>query len=395
MRMRFFRHQPPAYSPLRFGALLRSTAWALRDGKSAAEQLREVLTTRFGASETILVGSGTQALQLALEHVRRKRPGQRVAIPAYSCFDVVTAVVGAGGAIEFYDIDPGTLSPDVDSLRDALRAGAGGVVVGNLYGFPLQWDVIREVCREHGAIIVEDAAQGVGSSWNGQGTGSFGDLTVLSFGRGKGWTGGSGGALLVRHAAVPAMESATVTHRSTSLREAFTVWAQWALGRPGLYGLPASIPWLALGETRYRPPAPLEHISGLAAATVCQHETAVLDEVLGRREAARRLRTGLENVTTLRVCEPVEGGESSFLRFPLIARSRDLALAAAAAGRKYGVARGYPTPLLRVAQNVGLSTPATRSLAGAEVLADRLITSPTHRFFNERERTELLRLLSM
>ena len=55
---------------------------------------------------------------------------------------------------------------------------------------------IAEIAERHGLAVVEDAAQGLGATWRGRPLGSFGDVSVLSFGRGKGWTGGVGGALL-------------------------------------------------------------------------------------------------------------------------------------------------------------------------------------------------------
>src|SRR5439155_325596 len=95
-------------------------------------------------------------------------------------------------------VHPPLPSPELDSLTAALTAGARLVVVTSLYGVPVQWRAVLECAAAVGAAVIEDAAQGFGASWLGRPLGSLGAVSVLSFGRGKGWTGGRGGALLAR-----------------------------------------------------------------------------------------------------------------------------------------------------------------------------------------------------
>ncbi len=108
-----------------------------------------------------------------------------MALPAFTCYDIASAAVGAGVRVALYDVDPDTLGPDPASLERVLAAGAGAVVAGPLYGVPLEWDALRALADRHGALLIEDAAQGHGASWRGRPLGSLGDLSVLSFGRGK------------------------------------------------------------------------------------------------------------------------------------------------------------------------------------------------------------------
>ena len=153
-----------------------------------------------------------------------------------------------------YDVDPGTLSPDLDSLTAALTAGARLVVVTSLYGVPVQWRAVLECAAAVGAAVIEDAAQGFGASWLGRPLGSLGAVSVLSFGRGKGWTGGRGGALLARGRAPPSAANGNGAGLWREVEVLALAAAQWAFARPAAYGLPAALPWLGLGETRYRDP---------------------------------------------------------------------------------------------------------------------------------------------
>jgi dTDP-4-amino-4,6-dideoxygalactose transaminase len=107
------------------------------------------------------------------------------------------------GAV-LYDLDPATLSPDPASLDRAMSAGAAALVVAHLYGFAVDLDLAARAAERTGALLIEDAAQGVGGSYRGVPLGKCGSLSVLSFGRGTGRTGGRGGALLATTSAANA-----------------------------------------------------------------------------------------------------------------------------------------------------------------------------------------------
>ncbi|HEV8409910.1 MAG TPA: DegT/DnrJ/EryC1/StrS family aminotransferase, partial [Gemmatimonadaceae bacterium] len=245
----------PVHTPLSGTALSRAATDTLPWRDDARPRLAGFLQKLYDADDALLLDSGTHALELAIRlALRYLGEPAAVALPAYTCFDVATAAVGAGAPVALYDVDPRTLAPDLATLEHAMAHGARVVVVSPLYGIPVDWDAIETCAARYDAIAIEDAAQGFGSSWKGRAVGSLGRLSVLSFGRGKGWTGGGGGALLARNG---------ITRMLGPLKEfsprpagAFTGFlaatAQWTFGRPSLYGIPASIPWLHLGETNYK-----------------------------------------------------------------------------------------------------------------------------------------------
>ncbi len=192
------RHQLPAYSPLSGASLGRALLHAFGPGMDGQAELTAMLEREYRADRALLLGSGTQALQVAIALAMRHVGDAVVALPAFSCFDVAAAAVGAHARIKFYDLDPTTLAPDPRSLESALARGARVAVIAPLYGFPVDWDALADLLVRYGAMAVEDAAQGDHAEWRGRKLGSLGPISVLSFGRGKGWTGGSGGALLIR-----------------------------------------------------------------------------------------------------------------------------------------------------------------------------------------------------
>src|SRR5690606_25328323 len=99
---------------------------------------------------------------LALRLATAERGSRRIALPAYGCYDLATACDGAEVEVLLYDIDPETLGPDWTSLEWALAQGARTIVVAYLYGMPVDLGRVRSLAAAHQAVIIEDAAQGIG-----------------------------------------------------------------------------------------------------------------------------------------------------------------------------------------------------------------------------------------
>ena len=125
--------------------------------------------------------------------------------------------------------------------------------------------------------------------WGNPG-GTFGDLTVLSFGRGKGWTGEGGGALLVRHRDPRLADEVERTDLPSTfggvVKPMVLATAQWGLGRPSLYGLPSALPGLGLGQSLYRDPQPIQSIPSFSAALAASTAQAASEEIEARTRKA-------------------------------------------------------------------------------------------------------------
>jgi dTDP-4-amino-4,6-dideoxygalactose transaminase len=366
------RRQLPVSSPVTLGALIAATGAP----PDAGPRLAAILSDRFGAHGVALTDSGTSALTLALRLA--VRPGGTVAMPAYACVDLLTAAHGAGMKVRFYDVVPATLSPDLDSVRAAIARGAETIVVAHLYGYPADLPGVSAVAASSGAVVIEDAAQHAGGHLHGTRLGASGPLTVLSFGRGKGTTGGRGGALL----AIDPLWAERV--RGLSLGAAPRGWgdlaragAQWLAGRPAVYGIPASIPALRLGETVFHEPHAPSALSTAAARLV----TAALDRMdndrIGRAATADRLRAALHGGHDLRVVTPIDGALSGELRVPVLDGAHRAGLPA------HGVVRSYPRPLDREPAARGVVWPGEPASPGAREVCDTLWTLPTHAMVDE------------
>ena len=372
------RQQLPAYSPLPFQAVKAATIAPITPSRHPESSIVRAIQSRYRPQSILRTDSGTSALTVALRSVARDGV---VALPAFSCFDVATAVAGANATVALYDIDPATLGPDFSSLRQALRMGAKVVVVAHLYGVPVDLSTVLELAAEEGAIVIEDAAQGAGASFAGKPLGTFGSLGILSFGRGKGCTAGRGGALLANDdAAVQALAEARLElgRRNLGWLELMNIWAQWILGRPALYRIPSSIPLFRLGETVYRDPTQPRPPSAVSSRVLSVTWSLTETEAERRRVHAARLLGRVDLAREFKAVSIPGRSLPGYLRLPIVASQRAKTCIRDKEARGLGILPGYPASLGNLPAIATRCIDSAGNLPGAQLLAERLCTLPTH-----------------
>ena len=144
------------------------------------QALEDELAARCGARYGVGVGSGTDALRLALTALG-VGPGDEVVTPAFSFVASASTIVMTGATPVFVDIEPATLAIDPDALERALTPRTRAVIVVHLYGHPAPIDRVLALARAHGVAVVEDTAQAIGATWDGRPVGGGGDVACLSF----------------------------------------------------------------------------------------------------------------------------------------------------------------------------------------------------------------------
>ena len=376
-----WQRQLPAYSPLPLRAVLAGAMGLTTGGDEARRSVAATLKRHFGARDVLLTDSGTGALTLAIGACLAGKAGATVALPAYGCYDLATAADGADVPVVLYDLDPATLSPDIESLRRALTHDVGAVVLVHLYGIPADPEPVRAAMAGTDAVLIEDAAQGAGGSLRGRPLGSFGDLSVLSFGRGKGTTAGRGGALLALSG--PGVELLAgarerVLPPARGLKEYARLKMQWLFGRPSLYAIPASLPFLRLGETVYNRPSSVRVLSAVASRTLgVTWPLGEQEATVRRTRAARLLARAGGGLTPIRL---PAGAEAGYLRLPFVASPAARGAAGAAGARALGIMPGYPRALCDLGGFGGRVLNRREEFPGGRTLAERLVTLPTHGF---------------
>jgi hypothetical protein len=378
-----WRRVPPVQSPLAPSALaagLRAAAGAAWRDRAAARVVA-LLGERYQPKAVLLTDGGTAALTAALLALPTGQRGRPVALPAYACYDVATAAEGAGVPLLLYDVDPETLAPDLDQLRETLRRGAAAVVAAHWYGYPVDLAEVNRLAAEAGAVVIEDAAQVAGGTVGGHPAGTQASLAVLSFGRGKGLTGGSGGALLANDAV-----GARVLRRAEALLgtarrgwgDLLAVAAALLLARPSLYPVPAAAPFLRLGQTVYRDPRRPRPPSAASCAVVAATWALAEREVEVRRRNAERLLVALRRQRALETIRPSGNARPGYLRLPVLAPAGVRRLLGESGAMRLGVMPGYPRALCDVGRVRPRCLNGDAAFPGSRLLAARLCTLPTH-----------------
>jgi dTDP-4-amino-4,6-dideoxygalactose transaminase len=153
-------------------------------GGEAVTQFEEEWAAFCGTRFAVGVANGTDALHLAMRALDIG-PGDEVVVPANTFVATVEAIVLAGARPRFADVDPATLLLTAEGLEAALTPATKAVAVVHLYGQMPDMDAIGAVAERHGLLVVEDAAQAQGATWQGRRAGSFGAVGCFSFYPGK------------------------------------------------------------------------------------------------------------------------------------------------------------------------------------------------------------------
>lgn len=154
------------------------------------------LEERFGASKALLTTSGTTALEMAAI-LCELEPGDEVILPSFTFSTTATAFVLVGAKLVFVDIRPDTMNLDETKIEDAITDRTRVIVPVHYAGVACDMDAILDIARRHNLKVVEDAAQGVMSTYKGRALGTMGDFGCYSFHETKNYSMGEGGAILV------------------------------------------------------------------------------------------------------------------------------------------------------------------------------------------------------
>lgn len=154
------------------------------------------LEERTGSPKALLTHSCTAALEMAAI-LAGIQPGDEVIMPSYTFVSTANAFVLRGGVPVFVDIRPDTLNIDENLIEAAITSRTKAIVPVHYAGVACEMDSIMGIARRHDLLVIEDAAQGVMSTYKGRPLGSIGHMGAYSFHETKNILSGEGGALLI------------------------------------------------------------------------------------------------------------------------------------------------------------------------------------------------------
>ncbi len=156
------------------------------------------LEDQTGSAKALLTTSCTHATEMAAM-LSEIEPGDEVIMPSYTFVSTANAFALRGARIVFVDIRPDTMNIDENLIEDAITDKTRAIVVVHYAGVACEMDTIMEIAGKYGLYVIEDAAQGVMSTYKGRALGAIGDFGCYSFHETKNYSMGEGGALLIKN----------------------------------------------------------------------------------------------------------------------------------------------------------------------------------------------------
>lgn len=169
-------------------------------------------------SKALLTTSCTHATEMAALLCDIK-PGDEVIMPSYTFVSTADAFVLRGATAVFVDIRPDTMNIDEKLIENAITDKTKAIVPVHYAGVSCEMDTIMDIAQKHKLLVIEDAAQGIMSTYKGQALGTFGDYGCFSFHETKNYSMGEGGALLIRDS--ENIESAEIIREKGTNRSKF------------------------------------------------------------------------------------------------------------------------------------------------------------------------------
>jgi perosamine synthetase len=199
-------HQIPVAEPDLGGNELAYVTSCLRDGWISSQgpfvrKFEQEFARRIGVPHAIATSSGTTALHLALLALGIG-PGDEVIVPDLTFAASINAVLYCGASPVLVDVDRETWNIDPNAIQEVLTSRTKAIMVVHLYGQPAAMAELAAIAARHGLMIVEDAAEALGATYQGRQVGGFGRAAAFSFYGNKLITTGEGGMVVTLDAAV-------------------------------------------------------------------------------------------------------------------------------------------------------------------------------------------------
>lgn len=394
--MRIGRTLPPSAAPLSWRDYLHGLSGQAQSTRML-DRITQDIREQFGVRSCFLVSSGTAALTLILSaaHAIDKKQRPEVIIPAFSCSSLPSAIIGAGLKVRLADCDPTTLDFDLDTLTRALMSpNVLAVVTPHLFGLPANMAEVKARTATEGVLLVEDAAQALGTWVDGKALGTLGDVGFFSLGRGKALSAYEGGiiitnderlerALSILYERLPAYSTKGIV-RLMTLSLAYGL-----LLHPYLFWFPKSLPFIKFGVTPFAPYVPVLRMSGFQSG-VFRNWKAKLSAFQARR-TSQVARWSKELVSSNVRTYGTQREPLPLVRYPVLLRDRATKERALREGEDHGLGVSVTYEALSVSTDYAWTGPG--HFPGAQRCADGLIGLPTNQFVTESDRRSIVELL--
>jgi dTDP-4-amino-4,6-dideoxygalactose transaminase len=300
-------------------------------------------------------------------------------------------VVRAGLEPVLCDVKPSHFQMDLDDLSSRINSNTLAIMAVHLFGIPENMSGLNELAKQKGVFVVEDAAQAFGNTYGSTSSdylGRFGDLSILSFGRGKPMSLLSGGTVIVNNSEL----DAPVTKVYQSLPKPkkwrflsgylFLLFLYAIFYHPRAHWLPRSLPWLRLGDTYFILDYDITKI-GPRVLNFGNTVFKTFEEIRKiRLNLATRYRERLEGIQEAFAYFPnFKGDNIALLRFPIIFKEKEVRdrILKYLEEKGLGATGSFPVPLNEL-EGACDYLDKNETYSNAKEISERILTLPLHEY---------------
>jgi len=196
----------PVNTPLLGGNELKylteciETGWISSEGPFI-KKFEEQMASYVGRKHGIAVSNGSAALDVAIKALNFNK-GDEVIMPTFTIISPAQSLVNVGAIPVLVDSDATTWNMDVSQIEAKITSKTKAILIVHIYGLPVDMQPVLELCKKYNLLLIEDAAEMHGQTYNGQQCGSFGDISIFSFYPNKHITSGEGGMIMCNNDAL-------------------------------------------------------------------------------------------------------------------------------------------------------------------------------------------------
>jgi dTDP-4-amino-4,6-dideoxygalactose transaminase len=394
------KYLAPAGTRIKLKHIIKWAAGIFRGDSSSC--LTNLINEKFNVRHSYTLSSGRAAFYLLLEALKEQSANKSrntVIVPSYTCYSVPASIIKAGLVPCICDVNPETLSYDMNELMKVDCQKVLAITASNLYGIPDDLITIEKFASENKLYLIDDAAQAMGANISGRYVGTFGDAGIYSFDKGKNITTLEGGVLVTNNDELAKILETKISGLPEMglLRNAIIIikiFLYSILLKPYLYWIPTIIPGTGLGLTLYEEDYHVTKYSSLLAA-LAYVLFKDLDQI--NKERIKKATYLFDHLKDQEIVTPIALLADSYAVYPRVAllatnhkiRNELIELMNAAG---IGATGSYPQSIADV-EEVKHSSIIVDNIVNGRTVANNIITFPTHQYVNEKDLDFIVKLI--
>lgn len=394
------------HDDIRLAASLLFQPWTWQEG-AAINDLEQSIGAFF-RSQAFTFESGRSALCAAIQALDIPKNSE-IILQAFTCVAVPNSIRWANCIPTYADVDPNTFTLEATTIEPLITPNTRALLIQHTFGIPADMDALTALAKKHNLLIIEDCAHSFGSRWNGQLPGTFGDVSILSFGRDKSLSSVFGGVALTRRPDIAArlktlQQQAPIPPRTWIARQLFHPIAL-AISRKTYDFFSFGKLFLEVckrlhliskafepTERRGGHPSWAHHRLANALAALALHQWKKRE----RFDAHRRKIAAIYQKELHSSCiqpHPPEHADPVFLRYPIRTKHRDQILKEAAAAR-IELGDWYVAPVAPRGIDEQAVLYDRSKTPNAVILSEEMINLPTHINISEEDARKISRIVN-